>query len=87
MVYLRHISLIAGVPISNLFANMGFDERLSDYILSEAEEGVFSQALAFPVVPREQARLRVMVSAAHTKADLDEALSGFEKAGKALCII
>ena len=67
---------------------MTYDEEKARELSARLfEEGVFSQALAFPVVPREQARLRVMVSAAHTKADLDEALSGFEKAGKALGII
>lgn len=37
------LSLIAGGLISSLFTQLGFDERLSDYILTEAEEGLFSR--------------------------------------------
>ena len=37
------ISLVAGGIISRAFVNFGFDERLSDYILTEAEEGIFSR--------------------------------------------
>ena len=36
------ISLVAGSSISNFFANLGFDDRLSDYILSESDEDIFS---------------------------------------------
>lgn len=37
------LSLIAGGPISNFFANIGFDERLSDYITADVDEGMFSR--------------------------------------------
>lgn len=37
------LSLIAGGPVSNLFANLGFDERLSDYITADVDEGMFSR--------------------------------------------
>ena len=37
------LSLIAGGPISNMFANLGFDERLSDYITADVDEGMFSR--------------------------------------------
>jgi glycine C-acetyltransferase len=45
-------------------------------------EGVFAQAIGFPTVPMGKARIRCMVSAAHTKEDLDFAVSKFEKVGK-----
>ncbi len=51
------------------------------------EEGVFAMAIGFPTVPRGKARIRVMLSAAHTQADLDEALSIFKKVGQELGVI
>ncbi|MFZ5915986.1 MAG: glycine C-acetyltransferase [Chloroflexota bacterium] len=51
------------------------------------EEGVFAMALGFPVVPRGQARIRVMNTAAHSQQDLDFGLSVFEKVGKELGVI
>jgi len=51
------------------------------------EEGVFAMALGFPTVPRGQARIRVMNTAAHSQEDLDFGLTVFEKVGKALKVI
>jgi glycine C-acetyltransferase len=51
------------------------------------EEGVFATAIGFPTVPRGKARIRVMISAAHTTADLDQALAVFEKVGKELGVV
>ena len=51
------------------------------------EEGVFAMALGFPTVPRGQARIRVMNTAAHSKEDLDRGLEIFEKVGKVLGVI
>jgi glycine C-acetyltransferase len=51
------------------------------------EEGVFAMALGFPTVPRGQARIRVMNTAAHSQKDLDFGLTAFEKVGKALKVI
>ena len=51
------------------------------------EEGVFATAIGFPTVPRGKARIRVMISAAHTTDDLDQALNVFEKVGKELGVI
>jgi glycine C-acetyltransferase len=50
-------------------------------------EGVFGTAIAFPTVPRGKARIRVMLSAAHSRDDLDFALEKFEKVGKELRVI
>jgi glycine C-acetyltransferase len=49
--------------------------------------GVFVQAIAFPTVPRDRARLRVMLSAAHTREDLEFALETFARMGRACEII
>lgn len=51
------------------------------------EEGVFGTAIAFPTVPRGKARIRVMISAAHSKDDLDQALAIFKKVGEELGVI
>ncbi len=50
-------------------------------------EEVFAQAIVFPTVPRGKARIRVMVSAAHTRDDLDLALAKFAKVGRKLGVI
>jgi glycine C-acetyltransferase len=51
------------------------------------EEGVFAMALGFPTVPRGQARIRVMNTAAHTQEDLDKGLEIFTKVGRELGVI
>jgi len=51
------------------------------------ERGIFAQAIGFPTVPRGQARIRVMISAVHSREDLDFALERFEEVGKELGII
>jgi len=51
------------------------------------EYGVFAMALGFPTVPRGEARIRVMNTAAHTKEDLDKGLEIFEKVARELNVI
>jgi glycine C-acetyltransferase len=51
------------------------------------EEGVFAMALGFPTVPQGNARIRVMISAAHAQADLDKGLEAFARVGKQLGVI
>jgi glycine C-acetyltransferase len=51
------------------------------------EQGVFAMALGFPTVPQGKARIRVMISAAHAKDDLDKGLEAFGKVGKKLGVI
>ncbi len=51
------------------------------------EEGVFAQAIGYPTVPKGKARIRVMISAIHTKEDLDFAIEKFEKVGKELGVL
>jgi glycine C-acetyltransferase len=58
--------------------------RMSNLLL---DEGVFVTGFGFPVVPQGQARVRCQVSAAHSRADLDEALATFKKVGKKLSLI
>jgi glycine C-acetyltransferase len=51
------------------------------------ENGVFAMALGFPTVPKGQARIRVMNTAAHSREDLDTGLAAFEKVGRELGVI
>ena len=83
--------------------NLGFDTGVSTtpitpVMLGEAllaqefskklfEEGVFAMSIGFPTVPRGLARIRVMISAAHSRDDLDQALGIFKKVGKDLKVI
>jgi len=49
--------------------------------------GVFAQGIAYPTVAKDKARVRTIVTATHSKADLDEAIAAFEKVGKDLLVI
>ena len=83
--------------------NLGFDTGLSTtpitpVMLGEAplaqefsrelyQAGVFAMALGFPTVPKGKARIRVMLSAAHSRDDLDQCLATFAQVGKKLGVI
>jgi glycine C-acetyltransferase len=58
--------------------------RLSDRLF---EEGVFAQGIAFPTVARDRARVRTIVTATHTREDLQYALDVFGRVGRELGII
>jgi glycine C-acetyltransferase len=49
--------------------------------------GVFAQGIGYPTVPEGRARIRTIVTSAHTEGQLDQALDAFEKGGKALGVI
>ena len=57
---------------------------MSDKLL---KEGIYVIGFFFPVVPKEQARIRVQISAAHTREHLDKAIAAFIKVGKEMKII
>ncbi len=51
------------------------------------EEGVFGQAIVYPTVARDRARIRTIVTAGHTRENLDRALDAFARVGKELGVI
>jgi glycine C-acetyltransferase len=51
------------------------------------EEGVFAMSIGYPTVPQGKARIRVMISAAHSTDDLDKGLAAFKSVGKKLGVI
>ncbi|MCS6992237.1 MAG: glycine C-acetyltransferase [Anaerolineales bacterium] len=51
------------------------------------EQGVFAMAIGYPTVPKGKARIRVMISAAHSTDDLDKGLAAFQTVGKKLGVI
>lgn len=59
-------------------------QQMADALLSE---GIYVIGFFYPVVPKEKARIRVQLSAAHTKEHLDAAIAAFIKVGKSLHII
>ena len=67
---------------------MLYDAKLSqDMANLLLDEGIYVIGFFFPVVPKEKARIRVQLSAAHEKEHLDRAVKAFIKVGKKLNII
>jgi glycine C-acetyltransferase len=67
---------------------MLYDAKLSqDMANALLEEGIYVIGFFFPVVPKDKARIRVQLSAAHTKEHLDKAIAAFIKVGKKLNVI
>jgi glycine C-acetyltransferase len=64
------------------------DAKLSQVMADRLlEEGIYVIGFFFPVVPKDTARIRVQLSAAHTDAHVDKALAAFAKVGKELGVI
>ncbi len=67
---------------------MLYDAKLSQTMANKLlDEGIYVIGFFFPVVPKEKARIRVQLSAAHTKEHLDKAIAAFTKVGKELSVI
>lgn len=74
------------VPV--LFRNFENDAQLATSVSKELyNEGIYVIAFSYPVVPKGQARIRVQISAAHTKEHIDKCINAFEKVGKKLNVI
>ncbi|MFI3322723.1 MAG: glycine C-acetyltransferase [Rikenellaceae bacterium] len=73
---------------SAICAVMLYDAKLSqDFAARLLEEGIYVIGFYYPVVPKEQARIRVQISAGHEIEHLDKAAAAFEKVGKELGVI
>ncbi|MFA6524984.1 MAG: glycine C-acetyltransferase [Patescibacteria group bacterium] len=70
------------VPIMLYEAELA--QKMAEDLLAE---GIYVIGFYYPVVPQGKARIRVQISAAHSKSDLDQAISAFEKVGKKYKII
>ncbi|NCP45913.1 MAG: glycine C-acetyltransferase [Flavobacteriales bacterium] len=67
---------------------MLYDAKLAQEFANKLlAEGIYAVGFFYPVVPKDLARIRVQLSAAHTTAQLDKAIAAFEKVGKELGVI
>ncbi|MGD0754418.1 MAG: glycine C-acetyltransferase [Bacteroidales bacterium] len=73
---------------SAICAVMLYDAKLSQEFAGRLlKEGIYVIGFSFPVVPKNEARIRVQISAGHEKEHLDKAIRAFEKIGKELGVI
>lgn len=73
---------------SAICAVMLYDARLSqEFAAALQDEGIYVTGFYYPVVPQGQARIRVQLSAAHTREQLDKGVAAFVKVGKALGVL
>lgn len=67
---------------------MLYDAKLAQKMAEKLmDEGIYVIGFFYPVVPKGKARIRVQLSAAHSRENLDKAIAGFEKVGKELGVI
>ena len=90
--YFRERMLSAGFDIkptqSAICAVMLYDARLSQIFAAKMqEEGIYVTGFYYPVVPKDQARIRVQVSSAHEREQLDKCIAAFVKVGKELGVL
>ncbi len=82
---IQNLGIDTGVTETPIVPVMLGDVKLAKAFSAKLfEYGVFAMALGFPTVPRGEARVRVMNTAAHTKEDLNKGLEIFEKVAKEL---
>ena len=90
--YFRDKMIAAGFDIkptqSAICAVMLYDAPLSQrYANRLLEEGIYVTGFYYPVVPKGEARIRVQLSAGHTREQLDKAIAAFIKIGKELGVL
>ncbi|MBO7317846.1 MAG: glycine C-acetyltransferase [Bacteroidales bacterium] len=90
--YFRDKMLEAGFDIkptqSAICAVMLYDAKLSqDFAAEMQREGIYVTGFYYPVVPKDQARIRVQLSAGHDREHLDRAIAAFIKVGKKLGVL
>ena len=90
--YFRTKMMEAGFDIkptqSAICAVMLYDAKLSqDYAARLQDEGIYVTGFYYPVVPKDQARIRVQISAGHNREHLDRCIAAFIKVGKELGVL
>ena len=90
--YFRDKMMAAGFDIkptqSAICAVMLYDAKLSQVYASRMlDEGIYVTGFYYPVVPKEQARIRVQISAGHNREQLDKCIEAFIKVGKELGVL
>lgn len=90
--YFRERMIAAGFDIkptqSAICAVMLYDAKLSqDFAAKLQDEGIYVTGFYYPVVPKDQARIRVQVSAGHEREHLDRCIAAFTKVGKELGVL
>ena len=90
--YFRDKMMASGFDIkptqSAICAVMLYDAKLSQvYAAKMQEEGIYVTGFYYPVVPKEQARIRVQISAGHNREQLDRCIAAFIKVGKELGVL
>ena len=90
--YFRDKMVEAGFDItegdSAIVPVMLYDAKLSQEMADKLlDEGIYVIGFFFPVVPRDKARIRVQLSAAHSREQIDKAIAAFIKVGKELNVI
>ncbi len=90
--YFHDKMMAAGFDIkptqSAICAVMLYDAKLSQVYASRMlDEGIYVTGFYYPVVPKEQARIRVQISAGHNREQLDKCIAAFIKVGKELGVL
>lgn len=90
--YFRDKMMAAGFDIkptqSAICVVMLYDAKLSQvYAAKLQEEGIYVTGFYYPVVPKDQARIRVQISAGHEREHLDKCIAAFIKVGKELGVL
>ena len=90
--YFRDKMMAAGFDIkptqSAICAVMLYDAKLSqEFAARMQEEGIYVTGFFYPVVPKDQARIRVQISAGHERYHLDKCIEAFIKVGKELGVL
>lgn len=85
---MKELGFDIGQSVTPITPVMLGDEKLTqEFSRRLFEEGVFATAIAYPTVPLGKARIRVMISASHSKEDLDFGLEVFAKVGREMGVI
>ena len=90
--YFREKMMAAGFDIkptqSGICAVMLYDAKLSQVYASKMlDEGIYVTGFYYPVVPKNEARIRVQISAGHNREQLDKCINAFIKIGKELGVL